>query len=375
VTGPEGGRPGSGPCVTALEAAAYTVATDAPEGDGTLAWDHTTMVVVHARAGDRVGTGWTWAPAAAAAVVHELLSPVVLGRDALAPAAAQGAMLRAVRNAGRGGLVAMAVSAVDIALWDLGARLLDLPLHRWWGGEAGPVPVYGSGGFTTYDDDRLRGQVRGWLALGLGAVKIKIGESWGRREARDLERTALVRDLVDTTAPGTADFVDANGAYSPGQARRVGRDLDGLGVSWFEEPVSSEDLAGLASVRAAVAADVAAGEYADDPAAFARLAPVVDCLQVDVTRCGGYTGWLRAATLAAAQGVDVSGHCAPYLTAPVAAVTPRLRHVEWFHDHVRIVRELVEGYREPVDGALPPAGGPGHGLALRAAAAERYRVA
>jgi len=374
----EDGRPRDGLRVAALDAAAYTVPTDAPEGDGTLAWDHTTMVVVHARAGDRVGTGWTWAPAAAAAVVHELLEPVVLGRDALAPAAAQEAMLRAGRNAGRGGLVAMAVSAVDIALWDLGARLLDLPLHRWWGGEARPVPVYGSGGFTTYDDDRLRSQVRGWLALGLGAVKIKIGESWGAREARDLERTALVRDLVDDlTGPGagTEVFVDANGAYSPGQARRVGRDLDGLGVSWFEEPVSSEDLAGLASVRAAVAADVAAGEYADDPAAFARLAPVVDCLQVDVTRCGGYTGWLRAWALAAAHGVDVSGHCAPYLTAPVAAVTPRLRHVEWFHDHVRIVRELVDGYREPLHGALPPADGPGHGLALRTAAAERYRVA
>ncbi len=368
-------RAEDGLCVTALEAAAYTVPTDAPEGDGTLAWDRTTMVVVHARAGGQVGTGWTWAPAAAAAVVDELLSPVVLGREALAPAAAQEAMLRAVRNAGRGGLVAMAVSAVDIALWDLGARLLDLPLHRWWGDAARPVPVYGSGGFTTYDDDHLRSQLRGWLALGLGAVKIKVGESWGRCERRDLDRTALVRDLVDTTGQGTQVFVDANGAYSPGQARRVGRDLDALGVTWFEEPVSSEDLAGLAAVRAAVEADVAAGEYADDPAAFARLLPVVDCLQVDVTRCGGYTGWRQATALAAAHGVDVSGHCAPYLTVPVAAVTPRLRHVEWFHDHVRIVRELVEGYADPLGGTLTVADGPGHGLRLRTAAAERYRVA
>jgi L-alanine-DL-glutamate epimerase-like enolase superfamily enzyme len=359
------------PCVAALEAAAYTVPTDAPEGDGTLTWDSTTMVVVHARAADQVGTGWTWAPAPAAAVVHELLAPVVLGRSALAPATAQEAMVRAVRNAGRAGLVGMAVSAVDIALWDLGARLLGLPLTRWWGAAARPVPAYGSGGFTTYDDDRLRAQLTGWLALGLGAVKIKVGESWGRREHRDLERTALARDVV---GDDVALLVDANGAYSVGQARRVGHRLDDLGVVWFEEPVSSEDLAGLASVRAAVDADVAAGEYGHDLASFARLAPVVDCLQVDVTRCGGYTEWLRIAAFAAAQGLDVSGHCAPYLTAPVAAVTPRLRHVEWFHDHVRIARELVEGYAEPVGGTLAPTDGPGHGLRLRAAA-ERYRVA
>lgn len=360
------------PCVVALEAAAYTVPTDAPEGDGTLAWDATTMVVVHARAGDQLGTGWTWAPAAAAAVVHDLLAPVVLGRSALAPATAQEAMVRAVRNAGRAGLVAMAVSAVDIALWDLGARVLGLPLAQWFGTAPRPVPVYGSGGFTTYDDGRLAAQLEGWCRLGLRAAKIKIGESWGRAEPRDLERVALARGVL---GDGVELMVDANGGYAVGQARRVGRRLDELGVTWFEEPVSSDDLAGLAAVRAGVDADVTAGEYGHDLAYFARMAPVVDCLQVDVTRCGGYTEWRRIAAVAAAHGLEVSGHCAPYVTAPVAAATPNLRHLEWFHDHVRIARELVDGYAEPVGGALPPADGPGHGLGFRAAAAERFRVA
>jgi L-alanine-DL-glutamate epimerase-like enolase superfamily enzyme len=363
---------GDGTAIASLEAAAYTVPTDRPEADGTLAWSSTTMVVVHARAGDAVGTGWTWAPEAATRVVAGLLAPVVIGRSAFDPRGAQAAMVDAVRNAGRVGLVAMAISAVDIALWDLGARLLGLPLTRWWGAASSDrVPVYGSGGFTTYPDPVLREQLTGWLELGLGRVKIKIGESWGRHERRDLARTALAQQVVGDEVEL---FVDANGAYSVGQARRVGRRLDDLGVTWFEEPVSSDDLAGLASVRAHVDADVAAGEYGYDLVGFARLLPVVDCLQIDVTRCGGYTEWFRIAALAAAQGRDVSAHCAPYLSAPVAAATPRVRHLEWFHDHVRIVRELVDGYADPVDGELVLGDAPGHGLALRHQDAEKYRV-
>jgi L-alanine-DL-glutamate epimerase-like enolase superfamily enzyme len=360
------------PTVTSVEAVAFTVPTDQPEADGTIAWHSTTMVVVRARAEDTVGTGWTFAPAAGAGVVTGLLAPVVEGRSALAPATAQAAMVRAARNAGRPGLVGMAISAVDIALWDLGARLLGIPLTRWWGAERRPVPVYGSGGFTTYSDDDLQAQLSGWVGLGVPRVKIKIGESWGRRQARDLERTALARGVV---GDDVELYVDANGAYSAGQAVRIGRRLDDLGVTWFEEPVSSDDLAGLAAVRAQVAADVTAGEYGYDLAYFERLAPVVDCVQVDVTRCGGYTEWLRIAAVVAAHGLDVSAHCAPYLTAPVAAATPRLRHLEWFHDHVRIVRELVEGYADPVGGELLPLDAPGHGLGLRAEAAERYRIA
>jgi L-alanine-DL-glutamate epimerase-like enolase superfamily enzyme len=358
--------------VEALEARAYTVPTDAPEGDGTLTWDSSTVVVVEARAGDRVGTGWTWAPAPAAAVIGDLLGPVVVGGPALAPGDVQDAMVRAVRNAGRQGLVGMALSAVDIALWDLGARLREVPLTQWWSEQPQPVPVYGSGGFTTYDDQRLRRQLEGWLALGLPAVKIKIGESWGTRERRDLERTQLARVVVGEEVEL---FVDANGGYGVGQARRVGRRLDELGVTWFEEPVSSDDLPGLAAVRAAVAPDVTAGEYGYDIAYFGRMAPAVDCLQVDVTRCGGYTEWLRIGAVAAAHGLQVSGHGAPYLTAPVAAATPNLRHVEWFHDHVRVARELVAGFAEPVDGCLVPSTGPGHGLSFRHEAAAAYRVA
>lgn len=361
------------PMVEALSASAYTIPTDRPEADGTLAWDSTTLVVVEARAGGETGTGWTYAPAAGVRILEDLLAPVVVGKHSpLAPAEAQEAMVRAVRNAGHGGLVGMVISAVDIALWDLGARLRDLPLTQCLGATRQTVPVYGSGGFTTYDDATLISELESWLARGLDKVKIKIGESWGTRQGRDLERVRLACDVV---GEDVEIFVDANGAYQRPQARQIGERLTDLGVRWFEEPVTSQDLSGLAELRHLLDLDIAAGEYGDDLHYFQQMAPAVDCLQVDVTRCGGYTGWRRIAAATANQGVEISAHCAPYLSASIAAASANCRHLEWFHDHVRIVRELMEGYLPPTGGELRPPPGPGHGMRLRKSTAAAYRVA
>jgi L-alanine-DL-glutamate epimerase-like enolase superfamily enzyme len=274
------------------------------------------------------------------------------------------------RNLGTRGLYAQALSAADIAMWDLKARLLDRSLADLFGPVRDRVPVYGSGGFTTYDDTRLADQVAQWQAAGCTAMKIKIGESWGGNVARDLERVSRLRELAGDDAEL---MVDANGGYSPGQARRVGRILDELGVSWFEEPVSSDDTPTLGLLRNALGCDIAAGEYVSDVRDAGRLTPVVDCLQLDVTRCGGYTGWLRCAALAAAAGLQVSGHCAPSLHAPVAAALPELRHVEWFADHARLEPLLADGTPGVVDGALLPSGSPGHGMTL-ADGAQRWRI-
>ncbi|MER5784569.1 enolase C-terminal domain-like protein [Streptomyces mobaraensis] len=366
------GKPGGR--IEGLDVAAFTVPADAPEADGTLAWDATTVVVVEAHCDGVTGTGWTYAPAEAGAAVTGLLAGLVVGRCALDVAGANEAMVRAVRNAGRQGLLGCAVSAVDIALWDLKARLLGLPLVRLIGAAVEDVPVYGSGGFTTYHDTHLAMQLDGWVrGHGIGRVKIKIGESWGREVHRDLER---VRHARETIGPETALYVDANGAYGRKQAVRVGAALAELGVAWFEEPVSSDDLEGLAVVRDQCRCDIAAGEYGYDPAYFGRLARVVDCLQADATRCGGLTGWLRAAAVAQAHGLEISGHCAPHAHAHVAACVPNLRHLEWFHDHVRIESTLFSGALDPTGGTIRPGadGAPGHGMAFRRAEASPYRV-
>jgi L-alanine-DL-glutamate epimerase-like enolase superfamily enzyme len=361
--------------VESVTASAYTIPTDQPEADGTAAWDATTLVVVHARSSGVVGTGWTYGPAACADLVREQLADVVVGRDALGVAGSWAAMVRAARNATRAGAVGYAISAVDVALWDLKARLLELPLADLFGRVHDAVPVYGSGGFTTYSAQRMAEQLGDWvLGQHLNRVKIKIGESWGAREGRDLARIAEAREVI---GPAVELYVDANGAYQRKQAIRVADAMAEHDVRWFEEPVSSDDLDGLREIRDRTNADVTAGEYGTDIVYFQRMcaAGAVDCLQIDATRCGGYTEWLRSAAVAASFGLTVSGHCAPNLHAPVAAATPNLRHLEWFHDHVRIESTLFTGSLDPAGGSITPdRSRPGHGLALDSEAASRYQA-
>ena len=364
----------NGPEVTALDAAAYVIPADAPEADGTLAWDKTTMVLVTARAGGEQGLGWSYTSRAAAVVVDELLADAVTGRDTFDVAGAAEAMARQVRNVGRPGIAATAISAVDIALWDLKARLLGVSLAGLLGGVRDGIPVYGSGGFTSYSDDRTRAQLSGWVKeQQIPRVKIKIGESWGTDERRDLARVRLAREVV---GPDAELYVDANGGYTTGQAVRVAAELDACGVTWFEEPVSSQDLGGLAAIRRQVRPDVAAGEYswslADSAALIGSRRRGLPAAGRDAVRRRHRVP--RGAALAAAHNLQVSGHCAPNLHAHVAAAVPNLRHVEYFHDHQRIERMLFDGTLDPQGGTMyPDPGRPGHGMTLRDAEAEQFR--
>ncbi|MGI8613192.1 MAG: enolase C-terminal domain-like protein [Nocardioidaceae bacterium] len=361
--------------IDALTATAYTVPTDLPEADGTASWTATTMVVVQARSGSTTGTGWTYGPAACADIVRELLTDVVTGRDVMAVPGTWSAMVRAARNSTRAGAVGYAISAVDVALWDLKARLLDVSLTELAGCVHNAVRVYGSGGFTTYPDEVAVEQLIGWVReQQIPRVKIKIGQSWGRAEDRDVARIRLARRTI---GEDTELYVDANGGYTAKQAVRLIRRVADADVRWFEEPVSSDDLAGLAEVRRLVDCDVAAGEYATDIDYARRMcaAGAVDCLQLDATRCGGYTEWVRGAAVAAAHGLQVSGHCAPHLHAPIAATIPNIRHLEWFHDHVRIENMLFAGCLDPTGGFVEPdLTRPGHGLTFDADAAEQFRA-
>jgi L-alanine-DL-glutamate epimerase-like enolase superfamily enzyme len=267
----------------------------------------------------------------------------------------------------------LALSAADNALWDLKARRYGVPLARLVGTARTRVPVYGSGGFTSYDDEQQDRQLAHWVHdEGIPRVKIKIGESDGRRTDRDLARMRAARKTI-----GDAELmVDANGGYRRKQAVRLLRAAEDLDVRWYEEPVSSDDLAGLGLVREQVHADVTAGEYGFDLVYFARMAPYVDCLQIDVTRCGGISEFLRAAAVAAAEGLDVSAHTAPHQHLPVAAGVPNLRHIEWFHDHVRIEHMLFDGAVAAQGGEAPVnLDAPGNGLTFREADAEQFRVA
>jgi L-alanine-DL-glutamate epimerase-like enolase superfamily enzyme len=355
--------------VEELQVGAFTVPTDAPESDGTLAWDSTTIVVVQARAGDACGIGYTYADLSTAKLVSSKLAGVVHGMDVLAPQAAWAAMVKAIRNLGRPGVASMAIAAVDSALWDLKARLLGLPLCRLLGMAHDRVPVYGSGGFTSYSQARLTEQLSGWVEQGIPRVKMKVGTS----PELDPARVSAVREAI---GPNAELFVDANGAYDRKQALVLaGRFRAEAAVSWFEEPVSSDDLQGLALVRdrGPAGMQIAAGEYGYDLPYFRRMIDCVDVIQADVTRCAGITELLRIDGVCRAHGLGLSLHCGPSIHLHPALALDRLVHLEYFHDHTRIERMLFDGVVTPVDGALHPLlDRPGNGLELKRSDAERY---
>ncbi|MFC3607885.1 enolase C-terminal domain-like protein [Stutzerimonas tarimensis] len=361
--------------VTAVRASAYRIPTDQPEADGTLAWNATTLVVVEVDAGGHTGLGYTYADAALLPLIDRTLRGVIEGGDVMSPSRTSEGLWHAVRNLGRSGLAACAISAIDTALWDLKARVLGLSLAALLGPLRDRVPVYGSGGFTAYDDGRLREQLGGWAEQdGCRWVKMKIGGEPSRELAR-------IEDVLEAIGEATL-FVDANGAYSSRQAIALATQMADLEIGWFEEPVSSDDLQGLLRVRTALDAagtpmDVAAGEYAYTLDDFRHLlqAGAVDVLQADLTRCGGVTGFMQAAALCESFHVGLSAHCAPALHLPVACAAPRLLHQEWFHDHARIEALLFDGAPRLQQGHITPdLDAPGHGLQFRHADAQRHII-
>ena len=357
--------------IETIEAAAYSVPTDAHESDGTFEWDKTTLVVVEARAGGETGLGYTYADAATAKLVQSMLAEVVRGIDAFSVPAAWHKMVQAIRNLGRPGIASMAISAVDAALWDLKARLLELPLVTLLGAVRGGAPVYGSGGFTSYSEAKLQEQLGGWVAQGIHQVKMKIGRDAGA----DRRRVIAARKAIGDAAL----YVDANGAYRRKQALDQAEFFRQQGVTWFEEPVSSDDLEGLRLIRdrAPAGIEIAAGEYGYDLHYFRRMleAGAVDVLQIDGTRAAGITGFLQAAALAASHGLDVSAHCAPSLHAHPCCALANVRPMEFFHDHQRIEDMLFDGALAPIDGELrPDLSRPGMGLEFKHADAERFAI-
>lgn len=359
--------------IRAVRAAAYRIPTDRPEADGTMAWKSTVLVVVHVYAGNHRGLGLTYGHSSAVSLIEEMLGPAISDHDCFDIAGCWMEMQRAVRNIGRSGIASCAISALDLALWDLKARILSVSLARLLGRCREQVPVYGSGGFTSYSDDELREQLAHWAQVDkCGFVKMKIGSEPERDPGRaDVARRAIGECQL---------FVDANGAFAARQALRFAEQTRHLDIHWFEEPVSSDDVQGLQDVRkrAPSGMDVAAGEYIFtlDDARGLLSGDAVDVLQADATRCGGITGFIKVSDLAEASHIDMSAHCAPSMHRHVACAVPRLRHIEWFHDHVRIEQMLFDGAPAVEEGTIAPDfERPGHGLEFKSADAARYHVA
>lgn len=360
------------PAIDSINASAFRLPTeDGPEADGTLRWQATEVLVVHLRAGEHCGMGYSYTAATAAkALVEDKLASCLSGESPMDIPRHWRRMNDALRNVGRPGLGMMALSAVDQALWDLKAKLLQLPLATLWGKARPYVITYASGGFVNQDDEKLEQQLKSWLNAGFNAMKIKIGTDI----EEDAQRVELAREIV---GDNVELMVDTNGAYDRRSALALIARIAPFEVCWLEEPVSSDDVDGLRWLRdrAPAGMAIAAGEYGWDLHYFRRMLETgaVDVLQADATRCG-YSGFHQLASLCEAFSIPLSAHCAPAVHAPLCCSLPMIRHQEYFHDHVRIESLLFDNHNELREGTLSPSELPGHGVLLNEARAESYRL-
>lgn len=356
--------------ITRLSTMVLTIPTDSPvETDGTLTWYSTTIVLVFLSARDMQGIGYSYTNAGARSVIEDTLKSCIIGKDPLDTNACWIEMCRAIRNEGDSGLAMTAVSAVDVALWDLKAKLMDVPLAALLGPARKKIPVYGSGGFTSYSPEQLAGQLGGWARRGMKYVKMKIGSDL----ATETKRLKIVREAIGNDC---ALFVDANGAYDRKQALAMAQTLASFNVTWFEEPVYHRDFAGTRYVRenSPPGIEVTAGEYGFEKIYFMRLLHeyVVDVLQADATRCG-ITGFMQASDLADAYAIPLSSHCAPSIHAHTCCAARNARHLEYFHDHVRIEGIIFDGTLKPDQGTLEPDWSrPGLGIDVKMADARTF---
>jgi L-alanine-DL-glutamate epimerase-like enolase superfamily enzyme len=358
-----------------LEVSIYCIPTDRPEADGTFHWDSTTLVLVEAVADSGLrGLGFSYTAAAAGNLIRDRLAEVVIGRQVEHIGTAWEGMVRAVRNIGLSGVSATAISAVDTSLWDLRARAIGLPLFHLLGAYRESIPIYGSGGFTTYSEAELVEQLAGWVGHGISKVKLKVGKDWGTKQEEDLARVKAVRQAIGSDAEL---FVDANGAYTAKQAIEMALRFQEQGVTYFEEPVPFDQLDQLAFIRQHSPIAIASGEFGYHAYDFRDVleSKAVDILQADATRCLGITGCLQAAALAHSYSVPFSTHTAHSIHVHIGCAVPQISHLEYFHDHVRIENMLFEGVLQPEAGHLrPDPSRPGLGLELKTSDAERWKL-
>ncbi len=357
--------------ITSTKVSAYKVPTDITESDGTLEWNSTTLVLVEIDSGNETGIGYTYAHQSTAVLIQDILFPIICNKNPFQIEKLYTEMVHAIRNNGNAGIAFMALSAVDVALWDLKAKVLNLPLITLLGKAREDFPVYGSGGFTSYTYEQLQHQLGTWASSGFKEVKMKIG----REPEKDFERVKIAKQAIGETNL----FVDANGAYSVQKALKQAEAFQEFGVIWFEEPVSSDNHEGLKYIRekAPSGMQIAAGEYGYQLPYFTHMlkAKTVDVMQADLTRCGGITGFRKVAHLCDAFNTPFSSHCAPALHLHPVMSLSNFYTGEYFHDHVRIESLFFEGVPAPENGKLKPdLTRNGLGLELKIANAEKYKI-
>ncbi len=297
-----------------------------------------------------------------ALILHDL-APKLINRDPFETEVIWETFFHYLRGVGRKGLTFAAISAVDTALWDLKGKIMGMPLFRLLGGARTAVPVYASGGWTSYSDDQLVHEAESMVAQGYRKIKVKLGVEGGSKPRRDVERIRKVREAI---GPDIDLLVDANNCWDAATAVQVANRIREYDIYLFEEPVFADDIPGLAAFKRGTDIPLGTGEheYTKFGVRDLVLNNAVDIVQVDVTRVGGYTEILKVAAIAQAWNLKFAPHAMEHIHSHLVSVLPNALFLERLMMFEELTNNIFIDPPMPIEGFLAVPDAPGLGLTL-----------
>ena len=303
-------------------------------------------------------------------LVEDVLRPKIVGEDPFNAERIWEKMYWYTLQSGRRGAPLIAMSAIDIALWDVMGKSLNKPVHRLLGGHRDTVASYGSGVDLNYSGEELIKEMTDYVAQGFGAVKMKVGR---RSAEQDLERVKAVREAI---GPKVDLCVDANNGWSLNNAIRMAKKLEKFDVYWLEEPILADEIDGLAKLASETTIPIAVGENHYTKWEFKDLMEhrAVEIVQADIGKCGGVTEYMKIAAMAEAYGLPVCPHHTEYVDAPLVAAIPN----GLFHEYIaELFIPLGQVFVDPIrpsNGEISPSNKPGFGIELNEEAVKRLKT-
>ncbi|MCQ4333638.1 mandelate racemase/muconate lactonizing enzyme family protein [Natronomonas sp. F2-12] len=353
--------------ITDIQTGLYRIPNETALEDATQSFDVLELVTVEltTSTGGR-GVGFTYTIGSGGAAIETFLesvcAPIVLDEPAV-PREIRSTLTAETTFVGREGISELALSAVDIAAWDLLGRETGTPLYRLFGGDRQPVPAYEThGGWLHYDEETLVDNAERAAEDGFAGVKMKVG----RGHAEDARRVTAVAEALP---PDVDLMIDANCAYTVDEARRLASQLSNVDLAWLEEPLEKGDYAAYGDLRSHVDTPIATGENYYNPTQFKQVieADGVDVVQPDVARVGGITPWIEVAELADAWGLSLSPHYIEPIHVHLATGYDNIPYIE---HHSTVLDSVMDSPPTPDDGLLYPPESPGHGIEFEGL--ERY---
>ena len=341
----------------------YYVSTEdcAGVGDSTLRYDKASMAIIELKTDAGLSGYGITIKDDIADLVKNRLKPILIGRDPLDIEDLWQEMFLQMRGAGRKGLCLVALSAVDIALWDLKGKILNLPLYKIFGGSKKFIPTYSSGGWTSYTMEELLNEMKSFVDLGYTTIKMKVGVEFGKNIKEDARRVRAVREMV---GPKIDIIIDANNVWDSGTAVRFAELIKDCDVAAFEEPVCADDIPGLGRIRKSINIPLATGEheYTKHGMRDLLVGNAVDIVQLDATKAGGITEMLKVSAMCQAWNLLFAPHCFEILHMHLLSVAPNAFKLEKLFLFNGIMRRCIKNYPEPVNGILEIPDLPGLGL-------------